>query len=78
MRPSRGDGIGLGRAEFAPVAGQVPLSTDVAPIFTAGAIAGQVQQEVAQQLEALFNYQRSIQNAFAGVDNALVARRWSG
>jgi len=43
----------------------------VAPIFTAGAIAGQVQQAEAQQQEALFNYQRSILNAFADVDNAL-------
>jgi outer membrane protein, multidrug efflux system len=43
----------------------------VAPIFTAGAIAGNVQQAEAQQQEALFNYQRSILNAFADVDNAL-------
>jgi len=43
----------------------------VAPIFTAGSIAGQVQQAEAQQQEALFNYQRSILNAFADVDNAL-------
>lgn len=49
----------------------------VAPIFTAGAIAGQVQQAEAQQQEALFNYQKSIQNAFADVDNALVDRSTS-
>lgn len=43
-----------------------------APIFTAGAIAGQVQQAEAQQQEALFSYQKAIQSAFADVDNALV------
>ncbi len=43
----------------------------VAPIFTAGAIAGNVQEAEAQQQQALFNYQRSILNAFADVDNAL-------
>jgi multidrug efflux system outer membrane protein len=46
----------------------------VAPIFTAGSIAGQVQQAEAQQQQALFNYQKSIQSAFADVDNALVDR----
>jgi multidrug efflux system outer membrane protein len=46
----------------------------VAPIFTAGAIAGQVQQAEAQQQQALFNYQKTIQSAFADVDNALVDR----
>lgn len=48
-----------------------------APIFTAGAIAGQVQQAQAQQQQALFGYQKSIQNAFADVDNALVDRSTS-
>lgn len=37
-------------------------------------IAGQVQQAEAQQQEALFNYKRSIQNAFADVNTALVDR----
>jgi multidrug efflux system outer membrane protein len=46
----------------------------VAPIFTAGAIAGQVQQAEAQQQQALFSYQKSIQSAFSDVDNALVDR----
>ena len=44
----------------------------VAPIFTAGAIAGQVQQAEAQQQQALFSYQKAIQNAFSDVDNALI------
>ncbi len=44
----------------------------VAPIFTGGALTGQLRQAEAQQQEALFNYQRSILNAFADVDNALV------
>lgn len=44
----------------------------VAPIFTGGALTGQLQEAEAQQQEALFNYQRSIINAFADVDNALV------
>jgi multidrug efflux system outer membrane protein len=49
----------------------------VAPLFTGGAIAGQVQQAEAQQQQALFNYQKSIQNAFADVDTALVDRTTS-
>lgn len=49
----------------------------VAPIFTAGLIAGQVQQAEAQQQEALFAYQKSIQSAFADVDTALVDRSTS-
>ncbi|HUH95448.1 MAG TPA: efflux transporter outer membrane subunit [Casimicrobiaceae bacterium] len=44
----------------------------VAPIFTAGAIAGQVEQAEAQQQQALFSYQKAIQSAFSDVDNALV------
>jgi multidrug efflux system outer membrane protein len=42
------------------------------PIFTGGAIAGSVQTAEAQQQEALFNYQETIQSAFADVEDALV------
>ncbi|MBF0550843.1 MAG: efflux transporter outer membrane subunit [Deltaproteobacteria bacterium] len=45
------------------------------PIFTAGAIAGQVQQAEAGHQAALLSYQAAIQNAFADVDNALIARQ---
>jgi len=43
------------------------------PIFTGGAIAGQVAQAEAAQQAALANYEAAIQNAFADVENALVA-----
>jgi outer membrane protein, multidrug efflux system len=43
------------------------------PIFTFGAVSGQVAQAEAGAQAALLNYQLSIQNAFADVDNALVA-----
>jgi multidrug efflux system outer membrane protein len=42
------------------------------PIFTAGAIAGQVKTAEALQQEALFRYQQVIQIAFREVDDALV------
>ena len=45
----------------------------VGPIFTFGAVSGQVAQAEASQRAALYNYQYSIQNAFADVDNALIA-----
>jgi outer membrane protein, multidrug efflux system len=45
------------------------------PIFTFGAVSGQVAQAEAQQNAALLNYQLSIRNAFADVDNALVANQ---
>ena len=45
------------------------------PIFTGGAIKGQVAQATAAQKAALLNYEFTIQNAFADVDNALVARQ---
>src|SRR5580765_15415 len=45
----------------------------VGPIFTFGAVSGQVAEAEAAQRAALYNYQLSIQNAFADVDNALVA-----
>jgi multidrug efflux system outer membrane protein len=47
------------------------------PIFTAGGIAGQVQQAEAQQQQALFAYQQAIQTAFRDVENALVASQKS-
>ncbi|CAE6817570.1 Outer membrane protein OprM [Paraburkholderia nemoris] len=43
------------------------------PIFTAGNISGQVKQAEAQQQQALFQYQQSIQVAFQEVDDALIA-----
>jgi multidrug efflux system outer membrane protein len=45
------------------------------PIFTFGAVSGQVAQAEAAQNAALLNYQLSIRNAFADVDNALVAHQ---
>jgi multidrug efflux system outer membrane protein len=44
------------------------------PIFTGGAIAGQVAQAEAAQRAALESYQLAIQSAFADVDSALVTR----
>jgi outer membrane protein, multidrug efflux system len=43
------------------------------PIFTAGSISGQVRQAEAQQQQALFQYQQSIQTAFQEVDDALIS-----
>ena len=48
------------------------------PIFTAGAISGQVKQAEAAQKAALLAYQSSIQSAFADVEDALVARQKLG
>jgi multidrug efflux system outer membrane protein len=45
----------------------------VGPIFTFGAISGQVAQAEGAQQAALANYRLSIQNAFADVENSLVA-----
>lgn len=45
----------------------------VGPIFTFGAVSGQVAQAQAVRDAALQNYQLAIQNAFADVDNALIA-----
>ncbi|WP_291995381.1 efflux transporter outer membrane subunit [Candidatus Accumulibacter sp. ACC003] len=47
----------------------VPISM---PIFTAGAIAGQVQSAEAVQQQALFAYQKAIQQGFREVNDALV------
>ncbi len=44
------------------------------PIFAGGAISGQVKQAEASRKAALFNYESAIQNAFADIENALVAR----
>ena len=44
------------------------------PIFTAGAISGQVRQAEAARDAALLAYELSIQSAFADVENALIAR----
>lgn len=44
------------------------------PIFTGGAVAGQVAQAEAAQRAALESYQLAIQSAFADVDNALLSR----
>ena len=45
------------------------------PIFTFGAVSGRVAQSEAAQKAALYNYQYSIQNAFADVENSLVANQ---
>jgi outer membrane protein, multidrug efflux system len=46
----------------------VPLTE---PIFTAGAIAGQVKQAEAFKQETLLQYQKTIQNAFRDVEDSL-------
>lgn len=48
--------------------------TITGPIFTAGAISGQVQQAEAVHKAALLTYEQSIQNAFSDVENALSSR----
>src|SRR5208283_3650639 len=45
------------------------------PIFTAGAIAGQVKQAEATQKAALLSYENAIQSAFSDVENALSSHR---
>ena len=45
------------------------------PIFTGGAIAGQVKATEAIQQQALFSYQKTIQTAFREVEDALTAQR---
>lgn len=42
------------------------------PIFTAGALAGQLQAAEATQQQALFSYQKAIQEAFREVNDALI------
>ena len=57
-----------GPARVWSYAGQV-----AGPIFTFGAVSGQVAQAEAAAQAALLNYELSVQNAFADVDNALIA-----
>ncbi len=45
------------------------------PIFTGGAIQGQVREAEAIRKASLLNYEQTVQNSFADVDNALVARK---
>lgn len=45
------------------------------PIFTGGAIHGQVKEAEAMRKAALLNYEQTVQNSFADVENALVARK---
>jgi multidrug efflux system outer membrane protein len=45
----------------------------IGPIFTGGAIAGQVAQAEGAQKAALASYELAIQNAFADVENALAS-----
>lgn len=45
------------------------------PIFTAGGLAGQLQAAEAQQQQALFAYQKAIQNAFREVNDGLVGQQ---
>jgi multidrug efflux system outer membrane protein len=47
----------------------------VGPIFTAGAISGQVKQTEAAQQAALLSYKNAILSAFSDVENALVSRQ---
>jgi multidrug efflux system outer membrane protein len=52
----------------------VPLTI---PVFTSGAISGQVKVAEAQQQQALFRYQQTIQTAFREVEDALIDQRRS-
>ncbi len=47
------------------------------PIFTGGAIGGQVKSAEARQRQALIRYQQSIQTAFREVDDALIDQKRS-
>ncbi len=47
------------------------------PIFTAGAIAGQVKVAEAVREQALVQYRKAIQNAFRDVDDALADQRYT-
>jgi multidrug efflux system outer membrane protein len=53
----------------------VPLSV---PLFTAGRIGGEVKAAEASRQQAVIGYQRSIQNAFREVEDALIDRSKSG
>ena len=52
----------------------VPLAT---PIFSSGAISGQIKAAEAQQQQALFRYQQTIQTAFREVEDALIDQKRS-
>ena len=47
------------------------------PIFSGGAITGQVRQAEAGQQAALYGYEKTVQGAFADVENALIAQQKS-
>jgi multidrug efflux system outer membrane protein len=49
----------------------------VAPIFTAGAIRGQVEFTEAQKQELVIRYQQVIQTAFREVDDSLVDQKYT-
>ena len=48
------------------------MGTAIQPIFTVGLISGQVKSAKAVREEALFQYEKAIQDAFRDVDDALV------
>lgn len=48
------------------------------PIFTAGGLAGQLQAAEAVQQQALFGYQKAIQEAFREVNDELVSQDRTG
>ena len=50
----------------------------IGPIFTGGAISGQVAQATAGQKAALLSYELAIQSAFADVENSLVSHQQLG
>jgi len=51
------------------------LSYAQGPVFTGGAVYGQVKQAESVREAALLNYQIAVQNSFADVENSLIACR---
>jgi multidrug efflux system outer membrane protein len=49
----------------------------IGPIFTGGAVTAQVRQAEGGQQAALYNYEKTVQGAFADVENALIAQQKS-
>lgn len=47
------------------------------PIFTGGAITAQVRQAEGAQQAALYDYEKTVQSAFADVENSLITRQKS-
>jgi outer membrane protein, multidrug efflux system len=47
----------------------------VGPLFTGGAVTAQVRQAEGAQQAALYNYEKTVQGAFADVENALIAQQ---